>query len=373
MSEIDYYEMVRQKLTLGAIFAPKDDRTFEIMKILWNDKEIKILSEFPNAGKTISLRKLSEKMGINKNELKEILNNLAEKGTISQSGTRFGLVPLAPGVFERYFLARKDNKENLTKAAKIFRKIFDEVLPDILSQVDMQLLRPVLPYNAKEEIIEIDKSIDSQSKVLPFEEVENLINKFEMFAVVPCQCRLLGEYSGEPCQLAPAEDGCLFGGIAAKFQIEKGYGRELNREEAIEYIKLCESRGLVHNTVDDISAESSLFICNCCPCHCGVLYPSKKFRMYAVSKSNFMPHFDHEKCVLCETCVKKCPMSAISKKQSESEDNEEYIIVNKEYCIGCGVCAVNCPENAIKLVKFKDDTPQKHLKFGNKSFLELFL
>ncbi|MBD3230710.1 MAG: 4Fe-4S dicluster domain-containing protein [Candidatus Lokiarchaeota archaeon] len=372
MIENDYYEQVRQKLTLGPIFAPKDERTFKIMKILWDEKEIEILSNFPNAGKSISLRMIAKKVNIEKAELKKILDRLAEKGTISKIGTRYELVPLAPGVFEKYFLARKDTKENMSKAAVIFREIFDEVLPDILRKVDMQLLRPVLPYNAKEKIIQIDKQVNASSKVLPFEEVENLINKFETFAVVPCQCRLLGEYSGNPCELAPAEDGCLFGGVAAQLQIEKGWGRKLNKEEAIEYVKLCEERGLIHNTVDDISPESSLFICNCCSCHCGVLYPSKKFRVYAVAKSNYLPQFDLELCVQCGLCETKCPMSAISEQQSESSD-KIFMTVNEQYCVGCGVCATNCPENAIKLKKIRENTPQKHLKFGNKSFLELFL
>ena len=42
MSEIDYYEKVRQKLTLGPIFAPKHEKTIKIMKILWNKEEIEI-------------------------------------------------------------------------------------------------------------------------------------------------------------------------------------------------------------------------------------------------------------------------------------------------------------------------------------------
>ena len=372
MSETDLYEIVRQKLVLGPLFAPKHESTFKIMKILWNAEEIKILSNFPSADNAITLRKLSEKTEIPKSYLKKILNNLAEKGTISQSGTRFGLIPLAPGVFEKYFLSCKDTKENMSKAAIIFREIFDKVLPKILNKVNMQLLRPVLPYNAKEKIIEIDKPINGRTEVKTFEEVENLINKFDVFAVVPCQCRLIGEYAGEPCELAPAKDGCLFGGIAAQMQIQKGWGRKLNRQEAIEYIKLCEKRGLVHNTVDDISPESSLFICNCCSCHCGVLYPSKKFRIYAVAKSNFLPQFNHTICVQCGICKEKCPMDAIIEKKSDSS-NETFMALNEEYCIGCGVCAINCPNNAISLEKIKDTIPQKHLKFGNKSFLELFL
>jgi ferredoxin len=376
MAEIDYYELVREKLTLGPIFAPKHEKTIEVMKILWNEEEIKILSHFPKAGKYISIKKLSTKEGMPSPEkLKAILNKLSEKGTLSKSGTRFGLIPLAPGVFEKYFLACKDSEENMSKIAVIFRQFFDEVLPQLILKNDFQLLRPLLPYEAQsKKLIKIDKTIAHQTKVLPFELVEELINKYEIFAVVPCQCRLLGKYAGVPCELVPEEDGCLFGGIAAEGILSMGQGRKLNKEEAIEYVKKCEKVGLVHNTVDDISGESQLFICNCCSCHCGVLYPARKHRVKSLSPSNFSPKINDEICVKCGTCAEKCPMGAIYHiYPSKTDLSDEYMLIRKDFCIGCGVCAINCPNNAIVLEKTKDNIPQKKLTFENKSFLQLFL
>jgi ferredoxin/DNA-binding MarR family transcriptional regulator len=374
LSNTDYYEEVRQKLTLGPLFAPKHPKTIEIMKLLWNDEEIQILSHFPIASKTISLSKLVEKTGIQKKELKNILNKLAEKGTISKSGNRFGLLPLAPGVFEKYYLAREDTEENLEKIAVIFREFFDKILPQLLLETKFKLLRPVLPYNAQEKLIQIDETINAGTKVLTYELVEALIDKHDVFAVVPCQCRLLGQYAGQPCKLAPVEDGCLFGGVVAEGLIAMGLGRKLNKAEAIEYVKKCERNGLVHNTVDDISAESQLFICNCCSCHCGVLYPTRHHRVMGVSPSNYIPQINPDLCVKCGTCAEKCPMGAIYHiYPNKADSSDEYMLIRREYCIGCGVCAVNCPNNAITLQKIKDELPQEKLKIGNKSFLELFL
>ena len=374
MPNVDYYEEVRQKLTLGPLFAPKHHKTIEIMKILWNEEEIKILSHFPSADKTISLRNLVKETGIEKKELKNILDKLASKGTISKMANKFGLIPLAPGVFEKYYLAREDTKENMEKIAVIFREFFDEILPQLLLETKFKLLRPVLPYNSKEKLIQIDKPINAETKVLTSELVEALIEKHDVFAVVPCQCRLLGQYAGQPCKVAPAEDGCLFGGIVAEGVIAMGVGRKLNKEEAIEYIKECERRGLVHNTVDDISAESQVFICNCCSCHCGVLYPTKNHRVMGVNPSNYIPQINPELCVKCGTCAEKCPMGAIYHiYPNKTDSSDEHMLIRREYCIGCGVCAVNCPNGAIILLKNRDQLPQEKLKIGNKSFLELFL
>ena len=81
-------------------------------------EEIKILFHFPNADKTISLRTLVEETGIEKKELKDILDKLASKGTISKKGNKFGLIPLAPGVFEKYYLAREDKKTKIFSFTK---------------------------------------------------------------------------------------------------------------------------------------------------------------------------------------------------------------------------------------------------------------
>ena len=74
------YEIVRPKLKLGPFFSPKHKLVFDIMKILWNEEEIKILSYFESADKFISLKKLAEKSGIPKNEIKKVLARSVRNG-----------------------------------------------------------------------------------------------------------------------------------------------------------------------------------------------------------------------------------------------------------------------------------------------------
>ena len=375
MMEYEYYEIVRQKLKLGPFYSPKHKLVYEIMKILWNEEEIKILSYFESADNSISLKKLSEKSNISKNEIKKILARSVRNGTISKIGNKFGLEPLVPGVFEKYYIFRKDSQENQIKLAKLFREYINEIVSLQMIESNFKVFRPVLPYGAKEKIIKIDESVDvPKSQVLPYELVEFLINKNDIFATIPCYCRTIGEYSGNPCKVASHELGCLYSGEAAQYFLNMGVGRQLTKEEAIEHIKKAEKAGLVHTTVADNSLTSSLFICNCCSCHCVLLHTTKKYRLKTVRPSNFVAKVEKNFCIKCETCVKKCQMDAIFHQwPNELDSSDEHMFIREEFCIGCGVCASNCPNNAIIMVKVRDDDFSKIVTFGNKHLIELFI
>lgn len=373
MTEIDYYENVRQKLTLGQINPPPRHKLiFKLLKLFWNEEEIKILTHFHSADKSITLEELETKTGIPKEKIKEILARPVKTGTISEYKGKYSMVTILPGVFEKYFIVSRDTEENLKKAAIIFRSIFNKVLPQHNYDMNFKFFRPLLPYDAEEKLIEINETFDAENKVLPFELVKELIDKNEHFGVLRCQCRHVAEVSGEPCKTASADMGCFVVGPAAQLQVSEGTARALTKEEAIEFIKATEKAGLVHNTVADVSFESSLFICNCCSCCCGVLYPAKQFAHISVEKSNYTPSWNMDLCTKCEICSRKCPNGAIYHRWPEkTDDSDEMMVLREELCIGCGVCAANCPEDAIKMVKTRNEVPPDQLKIGNKSFLRL--
>ena len=366
MTKVDYYEIVRQKLQIGRIYAPKHKKIYELMKIFWNEDEIKILSHFNKVGIKTSLKELSEKTRISEEKVEELLRTSAINGTILKSGSNYIILPLVPGVFEAYFIRRKDSQENLHKVAEIYRYIFKNRAPD-LENVDniRRMFRPLLPYDSEEKLIKVNESFDVETKVLPFEIVKDMIDKNESFAVLPCQCRLIGEYTGEPCEQAPSEMGCFLTGEAAERQIANG-AKRLTKEEAIDFIRETEKAGLVHNTIADTSKETSEWICNCCSCHCGVLLPAKLYHYKGVFQTNFAPEFDMELCTKCELCMEKCPNEAIYHIWPNKPDlSDDRMKVREEMCIGCGTCSVNCPNNAIKMVKVRDEYP-KVLSFYNK-------
>ncbi|MFX1451329.1 MAG: NADH-quinone oxidoreductase subunit I, partial [Promethearchaeota archaeon] len=327
MEDINYYEKVRQNLTLGPLKTHKHKKVIQLMKVLWNEEEIKLLSHFNKAGNWITKQQLAERSNIPKDQIKKILSRSVKIGTIASKINKYSLLPIIPGIFEKYFIARKDTEENQKKAARLYRDIMKEVLPQNLYASEGRAFRPLLPYDAKEKLIEINKSLDYKSQALPYELVKQLIDDNEYFAVIPCQCRLIGELSGEPCDVAPAEMGCFLVGPAAQnIAYRCDDARILTKEEAIQFLKDTEKAGLVHNS-DFGSGQSGVFICNCCSCHCGALYPARLMHIKGTKTSNFNPKINMELCVKCETCVKKCPGEAIFHIWPKESDSSDEIMV----------------------------------------------
>lgn len=54
---------------------------------------------------------------------------------------------------------------------------------------------------------------------------------------------------------------------------------------------------------------------------------------------------DIEKCVLCGSCQRKCPSSAITVDRKEG-----YWAIERMGCIQCGYCVDNCPKNCLEIV-----------------------
>ena len=364
MSEVDYYELIRQKLAVGAgLGAPKHESVMKFLRMIWNKEEVQLLNEFKGVGKTLTASKLAKKAGLDKQKVKEMLNNLVDRGTIIKISNQYGILPFAPGLLELYYIKQGDSKENLENGAKILKEVMDTIMPPMFFLSKNPLLRPKLPYDAeKRKIIEVNKEIRSDSKVLPSELVSEIITRNDVFVKIPCQCRVIAEMSGDPCELTHSEDeGCLACGIAAETLLNMGMGTKLTKEEAIKHIKEAERKGLVHNGSNSQGPEAFYMICNCCSCHCAILGPTKRHQVPGIDKSSYQPKISTEKCVLCETCLKKCPMEAIYHRYPIKADNsDEQMVINLNKCIGCGVCAANCNKDAIIMEKVREDAPKTY-------------
>lgn len=365
IEEIDrdqLYEDLRKFLSPEkSLKLPKNDTTKKLLTNMYTETEAYLIVN--GFKKPLGPRlgwSMRRKTKISKEKLQEILDDMIYKGKLIKKGPFYLIFPYIPGGFEFYFTTNRDDPTRMKKAAEAHDALFYEGYPLGLGKMDPTVYRVIPTIEPTKKTYEINKSMEIEHQILTYELMEDYLAEKDIFAVVPCSCRTAAALAGNPCKRTD-ENYCITAGALAKNSIESGVGREVTLEELIEVMKKAEKEGLVHETFN--VQEASLFICNCCPCCCGFLKSVKELGNYAaITKSNFEPLVDEEKCTLCNICVEICPMEAMSLEDTSNGEASVKIDINYQLCIGCGVCASNCPQEAIKLNKVRNETPVKNLR-----------
>jgi NAD-dependent dihydropyrimidine dehydrogenase PreA subunit len=194
--------------------------------------------------------------------------------------------------------------------------------------------------------VPINKSIDSRLEVLPYENVEELVESQDKFLVAPCICRKEKKLLGEGCD--KPEENCLVFGRGADLYHDRGIGRFIEKEEVLDILKKAEDAGLV---LQPSNSKDIVNICLCCGCCCGVLRTIKQNPKPAkIVSSPFILAAEPDTCIGCGVCVLRCQMDALSLV-------DDKVVLDIDRCIGCGVCVPTCLTDSLSLVR-KPDSEQ---------------
>ena len=188
--------------------------------------------------------------------------------------------------------------------------------------------------------VPVNKELVEGSVVMPYDDIDALLDRHTKFAVAECLCRKM--YKMKPFNKChhPMET-CITTDDYATFYIENGFGKEITKEEAREIIMDGQNDGRVINVTNSQDGEN---ICSCCECGCGMLYLKTKYPGPSGDFwSNYYSECDSEKCVKCGACVKNCPFGYIK------QDKNGNVKIDQSACLGCGICASKCPAKALHL------------------------
>ena len=362
MSEAKYKKAAGIINKAGGTPLPINDTLLTILKRIINEDELDFIFAFR---KKISqtMEQLKESSRLPEDEILKKADVLAKKGVMFNQPNRQGvmvyrLLPLINvGVFEYTFMKELEYSEENKELSNLFAKLLNELGELVQNNYDMlvsmmQKQRPIdrtVPILKNKETgkdieISINESIDvPEQKVVPTQDVEELIEKFDMIAVGHCFCRHHNDLLGDPCKQTDVRENCFTFGKSARHVSENGFGRLISKEEALKILKDAEDEGLIHKAYHpgfDITRDETS-ICNCCKCCCG----QSGQRFPTINATNYISQFNPDLCVGCGTCVQKCHFNSIQL----NEDNKAERI--GEYCIGCGLCAYSCPENAISMIE----------------------
>ncbi len=158
-------------------------------------------------------------------------------------------------------------------------------------------------------VIPVEKAIEAENTSVSIEHISHWLKKYDKISVGICTCRkqqrIRGEGSGEI-----EGEYCMGLGDLAEYSVDRGMGRYITYDEAIEILKRAERHGYVHQ-VTNIDGETKIVaICNCAPGVCNALRTSQLFNTPNMSASAYRAHVEKEKCVACGKCVEVCPVGA---------------------------------------------------------------
>jgi Pyruvate/2-oxoacid:ferredoxin oxidoreductase delta subunit len=353
----EYQDLVH-RLDAGVVGLPEPaDEEAElgrrkILEILFSPEEAALAAKMPV--RPAKLEVIAKRVGMTAEELVPRLEALCDRGIVMDlihpktGEARYLLAPPVIGFFEYSFMRAHEDfpRDELAQAMEAYLIGDDAFAREIFAQ-DTVIGRAMV----NEEML----SDDPLPEVLDWERATSLIDEAEAIAVSYCYCRHKAEHLGKRCD-APMEI-CLSLNGGAEYNLRRGFGRAIERQEATEILEQARERGLVQ--VADNVQQKPTFICNCCSCCCMQMRAYHEFDLPAVTPSGFTPELDAALCKGCSRCARACPVTAItmkpkrvtSQQRSDMEPQWDF-----ERCIGCGVCAHSCRVDALEMVR-SDNQP----------------
>jgi len=317
----------------------KCDEFFAMASFLFTPEEAEIAGAMPPG--FASVEEISACMpGSDTGKLGTQLETMSNKGLIhsKQAGgkTVYELLPFFPGSMELQFY--RTDADDYLKQLDILLINYQKALRNMFKSGSM----PTIEKSAPGRMISVGTEIYTQSTVIPYQEMKELLENTDVIAAGVCHCRHAGSWSGKPC--SRPQDNCMILGSSAEFTIKRGLTKRLTKEQALQMLDDAEKAALVHqycNTPDHFSN----ILCNCCSCHCFALStwnktPAPSQRVVA----RYLVKIDGEACINCEACIERCQTRALKMEDGRLARDEQR-------CIGCGLCMYACPADALILEK----------------------
>jgi ferredoxin len=326
MNEGDIYAKLAER-----VFLPESKLVPELFRMIADEEEARLLLATPGTAE-----QLAERTGKSVEDTKNMLDVLFRKGLIFKSRKPEGVIYRMCRDLVQFHDASILWPEAPREYHDLWARFMAEEWPDFARTVSQVLPRPF------SRVVPVNQPVEARNRILAYEDVEQIIRNAGRVAVTKCTCRLIERKCDKPLEV------CLQVGKAADYTIERGSGREVTLEEAMEIIRKSEEAGLVHVTMN--RAEESHFICNCCD-DCCMSFTLISQGINLCDPSRYRAEVDVEKCSGCGTCLDRCFFDAVS---LAGEGEEQTSSIDPEKCMGCGLCAVTCPEEAITLKEARD-------------------
>ena len=340
------YDRLTDRLNRFPQGAPPAESLFQILKILFSDREAALVSVLPirpfTAVRAAGIWKVSEA------EARNTLETLASRALLvdweGEGGTEYVLPPPMAGFFE-FSLMRVRHDVDQKALAELFHQylnVEEDFVRALFATGETQLGRAFV----QEAVLSEENALH----VLDFERASEVMRTATHRGVSLCYCRHKMEHVGRACD-AP-QDICMTFNTSASSLIRHGHAREVGAVEGLELLHRAQELDLVQ--FGENVREGVSFICNCCGCCCEAMIASRRFAAaHPIHTTHFLPVVEAGACTGCERCVRKCPVEALSAVSANDPHRPKRTVarLDVDRCLGCGVCIRACREEALTLAE----------------------
>ncbi|MEA3332612.1 MAG: 4Fe-4S dicluster domain-containing protein [Pseudomonadota bacterium] len=338
------YNQLADRLNRFPQGAPPSELLFKILKMLFSEKESKLVALMPI--KPFTAKKASRIWKMDLTSTQKILDELAGRAIlvdIEQNGESVYVLPPPMAGFFEFSLMRVRNDIDQKVLSELFYEylnVEEDFIKDLFTRDQTQLGRTFVqePALSKENALH----------VLDYERATEVIKGAAHRGVGICYCRHKMHHLGKACN-APQEICMTFDNVAASL-IKYGHARSLEVEECLDLLQTAYEHNLVQ--FGENVREKVTFICNCCACCCEAMVAARRFAILSpIHTTNFLPVIAKSDCNGCGKCVAACPVEAMTLVSANNHVKPEMKVakLDENLCLGCGVCVRTCTNGNILL------------------------
>ena len=338
------YDKLADRLNRYPQGAPPSELLFKILKMLFSEKEGRLVSLMPV--KPFTAEKASRIWKMDPADTQKVLDELAGRAIlvdIEQNGESVYILPPPMAGFFEFSLMRVRDDIDQKVLSELFHEyinVEEEFIKELFTQGQTQLGRTFVQEPAL--------SHENALHVLDYERATEVIKGAAHRGVGICYCRHKMSHLGKACD-APQEICMTFNNVAASL-VKHGHARSLEIEESLDLLQSAYEHNLVQ--FGENVRERVTFICNCCACCCEAMIAARRFAILnPVHTTNFIPVVTESSCNGCGKCVTACPVEAMTLVSANNPADPKMKVakLNEDLCLGCAVCVRTCTKNNIQL------------------------
>ncbi len=324
--------------------APPSELLFEILKILFSEKEAELVSLLPI--RPFTAKKAGRIWKMDPGNTQRVLDELAGRAIlvdIMQNGeTVYALPPPMAGFFEFSLMRVRDDidQKALSELFYEYMNVEEDFIRELFTRGETQLGRTYVTEPAL--------SAQNALYVLDYERASEIIKTASHRGISICYCRHKMEHKDRAC--SAAKEICMTFSNTAASLIRHGNARKVGADEGLDLLQTAYDQNLVQ--FGENVRERVNFICNCCGCCCEAMIAARRFAISnPVHTTNFIPEIEEEKCNGCGKCVNACLVESMTliSANDPNKPKMKRASLNEELCLGCGVCVRTCAREGIHL------------------------